>query len=144
MALPGRLRAFPAYPSFPASAVGLVRAPAVTLERLAELLEAALDELVALRAGLEGERSNVLSVEDVQARYRLADARAARDAMRASGGAFTVARRLLVHRATLEAWELEQARDPLPPVDRRRSRARAASPSSRLPDGFWKAGRGGS
>ena len=51
----------------------------------------------------------MLDVAAVMSRYGLSDPRAARAAMRAAGGTFTVARRLLIHRATLEAWERARA-----------------------------------
>ena len=111
-------------------------AGAVSLEReLADLL-------VELRGALEElrrDRSDVLDTAGVCARYGLQDARTARAIMRETGGAFMVARRLLVHRATLEAWELAQAG---PTAD---EPAAAAAPSARsrrratvLPPGFWR------
>jgi hypothetical protein len=114
--------------------------PAVTLELLAELVLELRADVAALRA----ESSEVLDVPAVRARYRLRDPRAARAIMR-EASAFTVARRLLVHRATLEAWELERAggaaADPPAPVSPGRRAAGPRHPPSRLPADFWNAGR---
>jgi hypothetical protein len=116
-----------------------VSSPAVSLEAIAELLLELRSAVAALRA----ESSDVLDVPAVSARYGLRDPRAARAIMRETGGAFTVARRLLIHRAVLEAWELEQATaeadGPVEPTASRRASRRAPA---RLPTDFWKAGRG--
>lgn len=114
----------------------------VTLERLVALVLELRTDVAALRA----ESSDVLDVPAVCARYGLRDPRAARAVMR-EAGAFTVARRLLVHRAVLEAWELERARGDVDTGEtgssaRRRGGGPRHAPSRLAPD-FWKAGREG-
>lgn len=103
------------------------------------LLEATRTELVALRADV----ADVLDVAAVRSRYGLSDPRAARAVMRQAGGTFTVGRRLLVHRATLEAWERDRAGATLaleePAAPQARTRRRHAERS--LPPDFWRAGR---
>lgn len=95
----------------------------------------------ALREQLRRDLADVLDVADVMSRYGLSDRRAARAAMRAAGGTFTVARRLLIHRATLEAWERSRAGEACEtpagrePTARRSRRARGV-----LPPEFWQAG----
>ena len=114
-------------------------ATAAALERLEELLLELHSDVAALRA----ESSDVLDAPAVCVRYGLRDPRAARAIMRETGGSFTVARRLLVHRVVLEAWEREQtsaaADEPAEPAPSRRAR-RQAPPH--LPPDFWKPGRG--
>ena len=66
------------------------------------------------------ELGDVLDAAAVAARYGLADRRTARAIMRATGSAFTVARRLYVRRAALEALGV-----------RSRRRARRGAPGAR-------------
>lgn len=83
---------------------------------------------------------DVLDVSAVMARYGLSDPRAARAAMRAAGGTFTVARRLLIHRATLEAWERSRiGAEPVEPPPRAPAPRARRAPRA-LPLDFWRAG----
>lgn len=87
---------------------------------------------------------DVLDVKAVMSRYGLSDPRTARDAMHTAGGTFTVARRLLIHRATLEAWERSRIGEEPPDA----SSTMVDTPQRRpgglpraLPSDFWRAGQ---
>jgi hypothetical protein len=107
----------------------------MTLElELGELLAQLRRELAELRR----DRADVLDVSAVCDRYGLHDARTARAIMRETGGAFTVARRVLVHRATLEAWERAQRSgdEELDAPDAPAARPRRRRPTVLPPDFF--------
>jgi hypothetical protein len=93
-----------------------------------------------------GER--FLDARAVADRYGISDPRAARKVMRATGAAFTVARRLVVPLDALRAWErAQQARErgegvrlhhePPNAAGRPRRRPAARAAAARAP-GFWR------
>jgi hypothetical protein len=84
----------------------------------------------------------LLTVEDVRARYQLRDPRSARRIIRQVGG-LTVAGRLYVRQDALELWEARQAAAPatVPTRSARRRRqpvAAGAHDLSDLPDEWWQ------
>jgi hypothetical protein len=106
-----------------------------------ELDEAQVEALAgALAARLrEHLEPAVLDVAAVQARYRLADARAARAVMH-EAGAFHVGGRLFARLEDLRRLEAERVRRPAPPAasSSSRPRRRAKAKPSELERGFWR------
>jgi hypothetical protein len=101
---------------------------------LAEIREAVREEL---RAVLSERPGDVLDVGAVQARYSLADPRAAPAAMSAAG-AFKVGGRLFVQRQRLERWETSRVEIAPPPQSPRRVPHGRARPAEPLRPGFWR------
>lgn len=88
---------------------------------------------------------DLLTVEDVQARYHLRDPRAARRIVR-QVGALAVAGRLFVRRDAFERWEASQGLAPTSPPRRaphgtRRHASGATHDLSALAPGWWCEGR---
>lgn len=78
---------------------------------------------------------DLLRVSDVQARYGLRDAAAARQLMRRAGG-FVVARRVVVRADDLDAWERGQQAEETPvPLARQARPDRGSAP---LAPGWWR------
>ncbi len=87
--------------------------------------------------------ADLLTAEDVQARYRLRDPRAARRIIR-QAGSITVAGRLYIRADILEQWEAKQATPaattPTTSVKVRRKPVVASTTSlTDLQPGFWRA-----
>jgi hypothetical protein len=87
--------------------------------------------------------ADLLTAEDVQARYRLRDPRAARRIIR-QAGSLTVGGRLYVRADVLEQWEAKQAAPaaPTPTSTVRVRRKPVVASTTSLTDlqpGFWRA-----